>query len=205
MPWRTTLLGLGWLLSASLLGVVLFHWRTELVSLLTPLLHGVAALVETRMDVAGISVLQRGSEQLLELRLVSQHPIQLYGRDFPGMDVSATTLVTHAMLHFFIFGMALVSGLMLALPDWKRGLGLLGLLAGGLLLSLALDLPFTLLGSIEGLLLQHLAPDQLNQHPLVFWERFMTQGGRMVTALAISLLCLNLAGVRWPWLSRPAA
>lgn len=208
MTWRSSLLGLAWIVSGGLLGAVLFLWRTDLVNLVIPLLRWSADLVETRMDVAGLSVLQRGSEQLLELRLVSHHPIRLYGQQFPHMDVSATTLVTHAMQHFFIFGMALISGVMLAQQNgktWQHQLCIVPLLTLGLLLSLMLDLPFTLLGSIEGLLLEHLAPDQLNQHPLVFWERFMTQGGRMVTALCISLLCLNLAGVRWVNLRRSNA
>ena len=189
------LVGLAWLLLSLGLGVALFHWRTGLVEAVLPLLAWVVEQVETRMTIAGFTIIQRGSEQLLELRLVCDHPITLYGREFPYMDVSATTLVTHALQHYFIVGLALLSGLLLA-P--RRGLRLLPLLLVGLLLSLMLDLPFTLLGSIEGLLLEHLAPQQLNSHPLVFWERFMTQGGRMVTALGISLLCLNLAGVQLP-------
>ena len=60
-------------------------------------------------------------------------------------------------------------------------------------MSLGLDVPLVLLGSIEGLLLENLAPERLAQSLSVRWEQFITNGGRVAVALTFSLLCVTLA------------
>ena len=117
----------------------------------------------------------------------------VHGRVLPGMDVSATTLVTHLLLDLWIYGAVLIIGIAL---QPLRAVRLLPAAMAGLGLLLWLDIPLVLLGSIEGLLLQHLAPDRLDTDPWVLWHQFLTQGGRMVLALGLGLLVLGVGRKR---------
>lgn len=168
--------------------LLLYHWRLELAQTLIPYLQLLVELCEQRFDVAEFKVLHGGNEHLFSLRLTADHPVLVHGRVLPGMDVSATTLVTHLLLDLWIYGAVLIIGI--ALLRLSAGRFLLAALAGlGLLLWL--DIPLVLQGSIEGLLLQHLAPHRLDTDPWVLWLQFLTQGGRMVLALGLGLLVLG--------------
>ena len=180
-PWFKAL---ALLLSLIGFGVLIFYYREWLVEIFIPSFRVVVEWLEQRFNVQQFNLVQPKNELLIHLRLTSQIPVEVYGRTLPGMDVSGTTLSSHVLQHIFIFFAVLLAASLFSRPNIAT-LWLLGVI--GLVVSLCLDIPFTLLGSIEGLLIQHLAPDQLNQHWLVRWEQFMTNGGRMATAMAISL------------------
>lgn len=173
--------------------LLLYHWRLELAQTLIPYLQLLVELCEQRFDVAEFQVLHGGNEQLFSLRLTADHPLPVHGRVLPGMDVSATTLVTHLLLDLWIYGAVLIIGIAL---QPLRAVRLLPAAMAGLGLLLWLDIPLVLLGSIEGLLLQHLAPDRLDTDPWVLWQQFLTQGGRMVLALGLGLLVLGVGRKR---------
>lgn len=172
------------------LAVVLYRWRVYSASALIPLMQWALALCESRFDIAEFSVVQQGAEQRFFLRLVADQPVLVMGRVLPGMDVSATTLVTHLVQTQWILGAVLISGWLLV------PLGIVRLLLSGVAafcLLCWLDIPLALLGSIEGLLAQNFAPATLTDNLWVRWEQFLTQGGRMALALGLGLLALMLS------------
>lgn len=169
------------------IAVALFAFRFPLAELLLPLFGRVVDAVESRFVIAQFDIAQLQGEYRYHLRLVSHGPVSLYGHALPGMDVSATTLVTHSLQSCFIVAAMVAGGSLFAAVHPVR-LALAGLTA--LLLSLCADVPMVLLGSIEGLLLETLAPDQLASHWLVLWEKIMTNGGRMAVAAGLGLLAL---------------
>lgn len=172
-----------------LLAVALYRWRLELASGLIPFLQIMVELCEHRFDVEKFNVLTGGNELLFSLRLTAAHPVQVFGNRLPGMDVSATTLVTHLLLDLWIYGAVLSAGIALTPMRITR---LIPVALAGCCLLCWLDIPLVLLGSIEGLLAEHLAPDQLASNPLVWWTRFLSGGGRMVLALGLGLGVLAL-------------
>lgn len=178
-------------LTLIVLAVGLYHFRLALASGLIPFLQIMVEGCEQRFAVAEFTVRTGGSEQLFHLRLVADQPVLVLGRVLPGMDVSATTLVTHLLLDLWIYGAVIAAGV--ALVPLRRARLIPALLAGGALLCW-LDIPLVLLGSIEGLLVQNLAPQQLDTNPWVWWSEFLTQGGRMVLALGLGVGVLVAAG-----------
>ena len=178
------------LLSLIVIGWLLFSFRTGIGNALLPLLNTVVSLLERQYDIAEFNIIRKRNEFVYHLRLVSEGPIVLYGHRLPGMDVSATTLVTHSLQQIFIISAALLAGLLFC-PVY--GLRLTLLMAAALIPALALDIPFVLLGSIEGLILQNLAPHKLDGSWLVQWEKILTNGGRMAIAIGLSALALGLA------------
>jgi hypothetical protein len=172
------------------LAVVLYRWRVDWASTLIPLMQWALVLCESRFDVTEFSVVLQGAEQRFFLRLLADRPVLVMGQVLPGMDVSATTLVTHLVQTGWILGAVLISGWLLV-PLRVVRLLLSGTVAFCLLCWL--DIPLTLLGSIEGLLAQNFAPATLTSNPWVRWEQFLTQGGRMALALGLGLLALMLS------------
>lgn len=179
---------IGLLVSLSLMaGIVVYCFRLPIAEALVLYFRWVIHLVEHRLDIGAFDVIRTNGEYLYQVRLVSQVPIALYGRSLPGMDVSATTLVTHSLQHLVIFAVVASAGLLFGKVRLRWFLLAFPV---GLLFALGLDIPLVLLGSIEGLFLENLAPDQLDTNGFVMWERFMTNGGRLTLAISLSLLCL---------------
>lgn len=168
----------------------LFFFRLSIVEALIPALRLITDLLEVRFAIAEFNIKQSHQEYLFHLRVITHTPLQLYGHQLPGMDVSATTLITHALQHIFLFSLAVMAGVFYTTPVLWR---LLTLAVLGLALSLGLDIPFVLLGSIEGLLLENLAPEQLPYHPLVIWSDMLNRGLRLALPLGLSILCVSLS------------
>ncbi len=177
------------LLSVALAGL-LFFYRVNIGTALIPLLTSVVSLVENRYTINEFTIIQKKTEFVYFLQLVGSESHRLYGNTLPGMDVSATTLVTHSLQQIFLLVMALLSGLLFHSFYYLR---LLVLMAISLLIAVALDIPFVLLGSIEGLFLDNFAPDQLDSNWLVRWQRFISNGGRMAICICLAVLALSLA------------
>ena len=171
-------------------GTAAYAFRVPIFEMFLPMLHWIIDTIEQRFHIAKLLIARPRSEYVIYLQLVSTTPVELYGRKLPGMDVNASTLLTHGIQHIFIF---LVMVLLAAFYSNLRYGLLFVLVLIALPLSVALDIPFTLLGSIEGLYLENFAPDQLDAHWLVKWEKFMTNGGRMTMALGLSLLVVVLS------------
>lgn len=167
--------------------IAAYYFRLAIAEALVPYFRWIIYLVERRMEIGAFDVIRHHGEYVYQVRLVSQVPITLYGRSLPGMDVSATTLVTHSLQHLVIFAVMASAGLLFGKV---RSRWILLAIPLGLLISLGLDIPLVLLGSIEGLLLEHLAPDQLDTNGFVMWERFITNGGRMAMAICLGLSCI---------------
>jgi hypothetical protein len=172
---------------------LIFVARVPLAEALIPWLKIVVNLLEQRFDIGEFTITHPRQEYLFHLRLITDGPVSVYGYSFPRMDVSASTLITHALQHMFIFISITSASLLFARPRYGF---LLIASCMGLMISLSLDIPFTLLGSIEGVMLQNLAPDQLSSHWLVKWEQFLTNGGRLSIALGLGLFCAVLTGQR---------
>lgn len=170
------------------LGWLLFVFRVDIGNLLIPWLKLVVSVIETRFDVAELNIVRNKTEYVYHLRLSSDHPVELYGHLLPGMDVSATTLVSHSLQQIFILLATLVISALFV--NRTKPARLLALITIFLLIAVAVDIPFVLLGSIDGLILQNLAPEQLNTHWLVQWERFMNNGGRISFAIMLSTLII---------------
>lgn len=171
-----------------LLSVTLFTYRQGVANLLLPWLEFSTSVIETKYDIHTFEVIKNKHELAFHLRLTSEHPVTLYGHSFPKMDVSATTLVTHLIIVLFIY-----LSFLLVTPIFKklRLLWFIPISIFFLLLTIAIDIPIVLLGSIEGLILENLAPEKLDGDFLVMLERLMNNGGRM--GLAIGFSCLTLA------------
>lgn len=188
--------------------LVVFAWviygaRLHLAGWILPWLRLVCSLLEPVYDIAEFNIQQNKHELVFHLRLLSEGALDLYGHHLPRLDVSATTLVTHYLQHLFVFGAVFLSGVCWISVTWLK---FIPMLAATFLLSVGLDIPLTLLGSIDGLILQNLAPDQLDGSPWVMMERVMNNGGRMGLALGLSLFSLMFAVVqsdRRLWLLRP--
>lgn len=174
----------------SLFAWLIFIWRIELANGVVPWLKLVCSLFERRYDITEFNLRQNKLEWVFHLRLMSAGAVELYGNRLPILDISATTLVTHYLLHVFIFGSALLAGAMFFKLKWPV---LMPALIIAFLVSTGIDIPLTLLGSIEGLILQTLAPEQLRDSFLVKMEQALNNGGRMGLALGLSGLCLVLA------------
>ncbi len=168
----------------------LYAFRIQIGNAILPWLRLVIDLIETEYQIGEFFIQRSKNEWVFHLRLVTDHPIELFGYKFPRMDASGSTLVTHALLHFFIIPMLAIAGLCYQKID-KIKLFIFTCLA--LFISLALDIPFTLLGSIEGVLIQSFAPQKLDSNWLVIWERFLTNGGRLAIPIALGLLALICA------------
>lgn len=185
---------IGVLVSLSLMaGIVMYCFRLPIAEALVPYFRWVIHLVEYRLQIGAFDVIRTNGEYLYQVRLVSQGPTTLYGRSLPGMDVSATTLVTHSLQHLVIFAVVATAGILFGKVRLRWFLLVLPM---GLLFALGLDIPLVLLGSIEGLFLENLAPDQLDTNGFVMWERFLTNGGRLALAISLSLLCLLTSRTR---------
>lgn len=185
---RTTLL----ITLSFVAAIVVYYFRLSIAEALVPYFRGVIHLVEHRMEIGAFDVIRSNGEYLYQVRLVSQAPITLYGQPLPSVNVSATTLVTHSLQHLVIFAAVATAGLLFGKVRLRWFLLALPV---GLLISLGLDIPLVLLGSIEGLFLENLAPDQIDTNGFVMWERFMTNGGRMALAICLSLLSLGYSWI----------
>lgn len=170
--------------------MVLFQCRLTIAEQLVPLFRWATEAIENRLSIAEFGITRAHQEYLFHLRVVSSQPLTLYGGWLPGMDVSATTLVTYALQHLFLFSLVMVAGILYTAPSLWR---ILGLSVLALPASLLCDIPFMLLGSVEGLFLENLAPEQLHSHPLVLWSEALNGGARMALPLGLALLCLALA------------
>ncbi|MAR90050.1 MAG: hypothetical protein SV765_05710 [Pseudomonadota bacterium] len=171
-------------------GTCFYNLRLGIARVLLPYYSAVVGVMERRLPQQSMQVVRHGNEYRYSLRLASARPVELAGHQLPGMDVSATTLVTFSLQHLVIFtGVMAAAALFQRLLWWR----LLLSVPLALLMSLGLDVPLVLLGSIEGLLLENLAPERLAQSLSVRWEQFITNGGRVAVALTFSLLCVTLA------------
>lgn len=174
------------LLIFSVCALAVYHYRLILADALVPYFRWLVQLVDNRFEIASFQIIERKGESLYQLRLISHDPVTLYGQMLPGMDVSATTLVAHSLQHMMIFITAAAAALLFGNVKHRQRLLLLPI---GLIVSLGLDIPFVLLGSVEGLFLEYLAPDQLKFSGPVMWEAFLTNGGRFAVAIGICLIC----------------
>jgi hypothetical protein len=170
-------------------GIALYYFRINLAQGVLPWLYFCCDLFEWDYHIAELDVRQHKREWVFYLRLVSDQPVQLYGHFLPKMDVSAQTLVTHFLQHTMIFLSAALAALLFIKPRWRL---LWPCLILAFLISIGLDIPFTLLGSIDGLILQTLAPDLLNKSIKVTMERIMNNGGRLGLSISLGLICLSL-------------
>lgn len=183
------------LLTLSVCASAVYHYRLIVADAFVPYFRWLIQLADKRFEIASFQIIQRKGEFLYQLRLISHDPVTLYGQMLPGMDVSATTLVAHSLQHIMIFLTAASAALLFG--NFKHRPRLL-LLPIGLIVSLGLDIPFVLLGSIEGLFLENFAPDQLKFSGPVMWEAFLTNGGRFAVAISICLICFIHGRTRVP-------
>lgn len=161
-----------------------------LATLSLPWIKWVCATIEQSHRVSQLSVEQLKHEMVFHLRIVSDGPVTLYGYYFPTLDISSTTLVAHYLQHLFVFMAASLSAHFFFLVKWRLFLPMIG---AALFLSVGIDIPLTLIGSIEGLILENLAPDQLQSSYWVKMERALNMGGRMGLAIGLCLLCLAIS------------
>lgn len=171
-------------------GITFFLIRVKLAQALIPLFSLVVAVLENRFTIGDFAVITQGNETVFLLRLVSDHPVVVYGTVLPRMDVQATTLTSHVILQVLIYTVLFFVGILFTKCK-KLFLGFGLLLA--FIASTSLSIPLVLLGSIEGLLLETFQPQALKTNYLVNVQTFLLSGGMIILALVLGAWCLIAA------------
>jgi hypothetical protein len=152
--------------------------------------------LEQRFEIEPVAVVEDKGERFFQARFVLANPAEIGGRPVPrGAAVVASTLLAHALVHPIIMAsMLFCAGL------WVR-VNTVYLLSGGLgalALIETLDVPLVLLGSLHVVLAEVAAPERFQRQFLMPWAAFMTNGGRLGLALALSLLVIAVSSRRRP-------
>jgi len=187
-------LALRWVLAYGLALWAVLSLADAYVNLLTPLYRLPIGWLLPEFRIASLGLERINGEPVVALRLVLEETLWIGAKSVPpGGDLTASTLRGHALQHPI-----LLYTVLLAWPGLFGPAGAVRLLCSipWLLLVELLDVPLVLVGSVQDLLLAHLAPDRLGQDPWVTWMDFLNGGGRLALALAAavaSIVCGHFA------------
>lgn len=165
----------------------LYFFQQDIAESLMNLFKYPLQWIDQRNLVHELSIATNASEPVFKLRLVSEGPVHLYSSSLPHLDIEASTLVGHALSHCFLI-FAICSAAFFYTSIHALRLALLAPLA--IAASCMLDIPFVLMGSIEGLLFDTFSAPGQYHNIIIHWEKFMTQGGRYAIAITLALFCI---------------
>ena len=156
----------------------------------------IVSALEQRFAVDFIELTQVKTETMFQLKLVVKEPINLYGTELPlGGDISAFTLLAHSLQHIIILSaITLATIIFFAIHPWR----LIAAFCLAIIALETLDIPLLLLGSVETILLENLAPDRLDSSLQVWWVEFLNNGGRIALSVFFGLVVFEI-GKRKPF------
>ncbi|MCH8180648.1 MAG: hypothetical protein IIA02_12820 [Proteobacteria bacterium] len=163
------------------LGWASARWGEPLAQALLPAVAAEIGWLDNTYRIVALDVVQRGGEQLIRIVVTLARCVVLpdgaHCSD-PRAQAQVSTLLGH-----FTLPPTLAVAAVLAWPasGWREGLWRLPLLALGLAVLLALDVPVVLWASLWQLHVEAFAPQLFS--PLLLWLDFLQGGGRMALAL----------------------
>lgn len=165
-----------------------FIGESTLSRALLPLLQWTSDRLASDFEVT-LDLTRQSSQWLIAAEFQLTEPILRGGQVLPaGVSIRSTTLAGHALQPLLlIFTVAAVASLHRGV---SRALLWISALLSVVILQL-LDTPFLLLGNVEGLLADATGDPQWRA--VVRWADFLENGGRLMLALAVALLCVWIA------------
>ncbi len=150
----------------------------------------ILGLLENRFSIETLRLTEVKTETMFQLKLVVTNPLTLYGTSLPvGGDISAFTLLAHSLQHIIILSIITLATIIFCkVYAWRL---IVTFLVSVLVLE-TLDIPLLLLGSINTIIFENLAPDKLNTSFLVWWVDFLNNGGRIALSVFAGLLVFEV-------------
>ncbi len=125
-----------------------------------------------------LSIKQPGLEQVFALQAQTAEIRYFDSRILPAaIDINSSTLIGHSLQSLVLFYTLFT---LLPLKSIQAWLIYSAISIPVILLVLALDVPFVLIGALEDLVLSHFDPESLSYSPSVQWMHLMNSGGRLV-------------------------
>ena len=179
-------------LLASLLLILVLHWYgAPLLQWLIPLFKWQIHLMDNQYQLLHLSIENVGSEQVFYLKVNLAKPLILGGHfivpDESGI-ATASSIVAHVWQIVVIFLAVLVAWPVARYSDYVRRVAV-GIPM--LIIILMLDIPFLLLGTLWGLILDQLSLERFSY--LVLWSGILESGGRLMLGLVGGLLTVWLS------------
>lgn len=170
-------------LCLGLVGWAMARWGGGLAEALLPAVAAEIGWLDNTYRIASLGVVQQGGEQLVRVVVTLARCVVLPDGAHcgdPRAQAQVSTLLGHLTLP-----PTLAAAAVLAWPasGWREGLLRLPLLAVGLAVLVALDVPMVLWASLWQLHVDAFAPGLFS--PLLLWLDFVQGGGR----LALALVC----------------
>ena len=166
---------------------MVFHWYGDcLLELLLPIYRWEINFIDDGYQILSFSINDSESEHVFSLQVNLAKPMFVGGRfifPHPQGLAYASSIVDHVWLMAVLFFATIFSW-----PASRIRLFVLRVLIGMpfLIGVLMLDIPFTLLAALKGLIIQQLELDTFS--PLILWGSFLEGGGRLALSLVAGAL-----------------
>jgi len=174
------------LLISVFIAMVLHWYGDSLLELLLPIYRWEINFIDAGYQVRSFSINNSEPEHVFFLQVNLAKPMFVGGRFiFPNPQglAQASSIVDHVWLMAVLFFAIIFSW-----PASRMRLLVLRVLVGlpFLIGILLLDIPFTLLAALKGLIIQQLELDTFS--PLILWGSFLEGGGRLALSLVAGAL-----------------
>lgn len=182
---------ISFLVFSACLSLTLYQYGEPLLKLLLPIYQWEISLIDDVYQILSLSIVNLAQEHVIALQ-VSLKKTMFIGGHFifpnPQGVANATSIVGHVWQMIVIF-----LSVILTWPMEKIIFCALRFVIGlpFLMIILLLDIPFTLLAALEGLILQQLQIQTIS--PLFLWGSFLEGGGRLILGLVAGILSVLIA------------
>lgn len=179
------------LVFSACLSLTLYQYGEPLLKLLLPIYEWEISLIDDVYQILSLSIDNLAQEHVIALQVTLKKTMFIAGRFiFPNPQgvANASSIVGHVWQMIVIF-----LSVIFTWPMEKISCCALRFIIGlpFLTIILLLDIPFTLLAALEGLILQQLQIQTFS--PLILWGGFLEGGGRLALGLVAGVLSVLIA------------
>lgn len=171
-----------------LIGVVIItgciQFSQTYSNMLSPVYSAAIYTFYPRFDQVEVTIGKHRKDSVVKLAINNSQAIKLGDKTAPAnLQVTAHTLLGHVTQHVVFYSIALLMGLYHFKIKLLRFIS--AAIVGLIIIELG-DIPMVLIGTVEGLLLEHFHPAALKYNLFVAWTEILLNGGRIGFSIAVA-------------------